>query len=126
MGTTAERSKSEPGIGAMLVDATNDEMTAARGDVQAARGLVCIEQDLQGRTTVGRHETSRHDVERAPGQCANRDHRGAILSMGTTGRTCSPGSVSARRVVSMVQPASTIVPTGLQERKLMGWAPAAT
>lgn len=46
IGTRAERSQSKTGIGAVFVGTTNDEMTAARNHVKAARRLTRVEQRL--------------------------------------------------------------------------------
>jgi hypothetical protein len=44
VGTAAERSESEPWVGAVLIGATDGQVTATRGDVETTRRLARVEQ----------------------------------------------------------------------------------
>jgi len=44
VGTAAERSESEPRICAVLVSATNDQVTATRSHVETTGRVACVEQ----------------------------------------------------------------------------------
>jgi len=69
IGTCAERSESEPGIGAVLVGTAHDQMATAHRHVEAARDLTRFEHRLQagddrgepgnvGSATWSRHHAS--------------------------------------------------------------------
>ena len=49
VGTAAQRSESEPWVGAILIDTANDQMPAAGSHREAVGCLTCVEHRLQRR-----------------------------------------------------------------------------